>query len=83
MTSAMPHSHNILLAFWLNMGLMGLVAFVWLCWKALPWLLEQDKKERRIAALMLVVILAHGMFDVPYFKNDLSFQFWLLMAILL
>ncbi len=79
----MPHSHNILLAFWLNMGLMGLVAFVWLCWKALPWLLEQDKKERRIAALMLVVILAHGMFDVPYFKNDLSFQFWLLMAILL
>jgi putative inorganic carbon (hco3(-)) transporter len=79
----MLHPHNIFLAFWLNMGLMGLVAFIWLCVKALPWLLEQDKKERRIAALMLVALLVHGMFDVPYFKNDLAFQFWLLLAILL
>lgn len=78
----MLHPHNIFLAFWLFMGLPGLVAFVWLCFKALAWIWEQDKHERRIAALMLVVILVHGMFDVPYFKNDLAFQFWLLLAIL-
>ena len=79
----MLHPHNIFLAFWLNMGLAGLVAFVWLCGKALLWLTEEDTKERPLAALMVVVILVHGLFDTPYFKNDLAFQFWLLMAILL
>ncbi len=81
--SVMLHPHNIFLALWLNMGLLGLIAFIWLCWRALGWLLEKDKKGRRIAALMLVAILIHGLFDTPYFKNDLAFEFWLLMAILL
>ncbi len=79
----MLHPHNIFLAFWLNMGLLGLVAFVWLCVKAFAWLREDDKKERRIAACMLVAIVVHGLFDTPYFKNDLSFQFWMLLAMLL
>jgi len=79
----MIHPHNIFLAMWLNMGLMGLVAFIWLCVKALAWLFEVDKKGRRVAAFMLVTLLVHGLFDTPYFKNDLSFEFWLLMAILL
>ncbi len=79
----MLHPHNIFLAFWLNMGLAGLVAFVWLCGRAFLWLTEEDKKERHLAALMLVVIVIHGFFDTPYFKNDLAFQFWLLMAMLI
>ncbi|MFA6024503.1 MAG: O-antigen ligase family protein [Candidatus Gracilibacteria bacterium] len=79
----MLHPHNILLAFWLNMGLLGLGAFVWLCGRALLWLTERDKKERHLVALMLVTLLIHGLFDTPYFKNDLAFQFWLFMAMLL
>ncbi|MFA4814957.1 MAG: O-antigen ligase family protein [Candidatus Gracilibacteria bacterium] len=79
----MLHPHNIFLAFWLNMGLLGLVSFIWLCGKAFLWLTEEDSKERHLAALMLVVIVVHGFFDTPYFKNDLAFQFWLLMAMLL
>ena len=79
----MLHPHNIFLAFWLNMGLLGLVSFVWLCGRAFLWLTEEDSKERHLAALMLVVMVVHGLFDTPYFKNDLAFQFWLLMAMLL
>lgn len=79
----MLHPHNVFLAFWLNMGLLGLASFLWLSFKALAWLTEEDKKERHLAALMLVAILAHGLFDTPYFKNDLSFQFWLLLAMLI
>ncbi len=79
----MLHPHNIFLAFWLNMGLLGLISFVWMCGKAFLWITERDSKERHLAALMLVTILVHGLFDTPYFKNDLAFQFWLLMAILL
>ena len=82
----MLHPHNVFLAFWLNMGLAGLVAFVWLCGRALLWLTEfsgrQAIKERPLAALMLVVILVHGLLT-RHFKNDLAFQFWLFMAILL
>lgn len=79
----MLHSHNIFLAMWLNVGLLGLAAFIWMCSKALAWLFENDKKGRSVAAFMLVALLVHGLFDTPYFKNDLAFQFWLLMAILL
>jgi len=79
----MLHPHNIVFAMWLNMGIVGLIGFIWLCVKALAWLFEKDKKGRRVAAFMLVSILIHGLFDTPYFKNDLAFQFWLLMAILI
>ncbi len=79
----MLHPHNIFLAMWLNMGLLGLISFIWMCGKAFLWITERDSKERHLAALMLVTILVHGLFDTPYFKNDLAFQFWLLMAILL
>lgn len=81
--SVMLHPHNLYLALWLSTGILGLFAFVWLCVKALPWLFEQDEKQRHLAALMLIVILVHGFFDTPYFKNDLAFQFWLLMAVLI
>jgi O-antigen ligase len=79
----MLHPHNVFLAMWLNLGLAGLIAFVWLCTNALAWLFEKDHKGRRVAAFMLVSLLIHGLFDTPYFKNDLAFQFWLMMAILL
>lgn len=79
----MLHPHNLFLATWLSMGVLGLVSLLALFWKAFPWLFEKDHQERSLAALMLVVILIHGFFDTPYFKNDLAFEFWLLMAILL
>ena len=31
--------------------------------------------------LALVAVIVHGMVDVPYFKNDLSLEFWTLLAI--
>lgn len=79
----MIHPHNLFLALWLNMGILGLVAFVWILMKAVPWIWEKDQKERNIVALMLVVILVHGMFDTPVFKNDLAFQLWLILAMLI
>ena len=28
-----------------------------------------------------VAIVVHGIFDTPYFKNDLSLEFWILAAL--
>lgn len=79
----MLHPHNLFLAFYLFMGPLGLLAFLWLCIKALPWLFEKDHHERAIVALLLVEMLIHGFFDTPYFKNDLAFLFWMMMAMLI
>lgn len=79
----MLHPHNLFLATWLSMGLAGLVALIWMLLIALQWLTEKNSRERSLAALMLVALVVHGLFDTPYFKNDLAFEFWLLMAILL
>ena len=31
--------------------------------------------------LALVAVLVHGLVDVPYFKNDLSLEFWVLLGV--
>ncbi len=79
----MIHPHNVFLATWLNMGLLGLIGFVALLWKAFSWLTEVDSKGRSVAAFMLLSLILHGLFDTPIYKNDLAFQFWLLLAILI
>jgi O-antigen ligase len=76
------YPHNILLNFWVELGLLGLLGFLWLGWllvqslrtkKADPWL------STLLTAAWLTLII-HGLVDVPYFKNDLSVLFWLLVA---
>ena len=31
--------------------------------------------------MALVAVVIHGLIDVPYFKNDLSLEFWILLAL--
>jgi hypothetical protein len=31
--------------------------------------------------LALVAVVVHGLVDVPYFKNDLAFEFWVLIGV--
>jgi putative inorganic carbon (HCO3(-)) transporter len=80
--------HNILLNFWVEMGLLGVVAFTWLLVVAFRvssrgWR-EAAEGWRPIelgVALGLVALVVHGLFDVPYFKNDLSLEFWTLVGL--
>jgi O-antigen ligase len=83
------YPHNIVLNFWAVTGLLGLAGFFWLAIRAfmLGW-----RGWRRHAAewrpydlgvmLVLVAMVVHGLVDVPFFKNDLSFEFWALLGIL-
>ncbi len=77
------YPHNIFLNFWSEIGLFGVVSFVGLY----AWMLKISfrfySKEKFIAVALfsaLVIFLVHGLVDVPYFKNDLSFLWWLLVA---
>jgi len=70
--------HNLYLALYLNLGLLGLAAFLWLL-----YLFFQSRKEVFLwpAICAMVAILAYGLVDTPYFKNDLSVLFWALFFI--
>ncbi len=89
------YPHNIILNFWTETGLYGLIAFL-LLWITSVMMLVQTLKNvwthhddtatflNVCAQSVLVsysIIVIHGLVDVPYFKNDLSVFFWMLIAI--
>ncbi len=102
-----PHPHNIFLMLWIETGLAGLLAFIWIIitWTTIvtrgvvtrtttprrtsqsSYVNQSDagratRDVRRFVWLIpLIVILVHGMVDMPYFKNDLALQFWILAAL--
>lgn len=89
------HPHNIILDYWLSLGIMGLLILVWLLWK---YFREAVGIVRRFAseaggdlastALALGLIasmldfLVHGMVDNSYFLMDLALVFWLSCGLL-
>ncbi len=83
------YPHNIILNFWTEIGLIGAFLFLWLIIKYIDealFLRQHSEKYERGALLGLagamVVIIVHGLVDVPYFKNDLAALFWILFACL-
>jgi O-antigen ligase len=84
------YPHNIVLNFWTETGLLGVGAFAailvigfvisWRGWSA--W--DVDWRVIGLGVLVaLVAVVVHGLVDVPYWKNDLSLEFWVLIALIL
>ena len=90
--------HNIVLNFWVETGVLGVIAFAWILvigfrvtWRGWhdaptgyapqPVIVWQAIELGLLLALVAIVI--HGLVDVPYFKNDLSLQFWALIGLAL
>jgi len=80
---AVPQPHNLFLAFWLETGILGLAGFIWLVALFAVRIYGLVKKKNGIAlvlAMIIVYIIAHGLVDTPYFKNDLAAVFWLIIS---
>jgi len=81
------YPHNIILNFWSELGLAGLLLFIWIIIKYF-WLgvlnLRAQKNQYIVWGLLgaMAAIIVHGVVDVPYFKNDLAVMFWLLVALM-
>lgn len=76
------YPHNIVLNFWSEIGLFGMLAFVTI----LGLLLKTNWQHQNSLVAVglfaaLITLLAHGLIDVPYFKNDLAMVFWILAAL--
>ncbi|MFA4817778.1 MAG: O-antigen ligase family protein [Parcubacteria group bacterium] len=75
---AVPHPHNLYLAWWLYGGMLSFVGFIALIFF---WLKEMLGKEKNslwaISFAIMLYFLIHGLVDTTYFKNDLAVIFWL------
>jgi O-antigen ligase len=82
------YPHNLWLTTWSELGILGLISFAaiffGLLWRGIRALGRLDGIYKAVAwgaVGALVLYLVHGMFDSPYWKNDLSAEFWLLAAL--
>jgi len=88
--SARPviYPHNIWLTFWVEVGLIGLAAFavvflgaMWRGWRRWPAAEGFWRVALWGSLAALLMWLAHGFVDSPYWKNDMSVEFWMLIAL--
>jgi O-antigen ligase len=92
----LSHPHNFLLDFWLRLGILGLLVFVWVqaaFWRQAVRLYKAVRIENGLAggsltfALVvgmigsMVNLLAHGLVDNSVFVNDLAYVFMFLLAL--
>jgi len=85
---AADYPHNLWLAFWKELGLIGLIAFavlyfglLWRTWRTLGAVPASERPLLWGLLAGLVMIGTHGLVDTPYWKNDLSLEFWLLAGL--
>jgi O-antigen ligase len=82
------YPHDVWLTTWSELGLLGVLAFaliffglLWRGARAIPRVADIYRPVLWGAVGALVLYLVHGLFDSPYWKNDLSVEFWLLAAL--
>ncbi|OIO52812.1 hypothetical protein COY93_04950 [Candidatus Uhrbacteria bacterium CG_4_10_14_0_8_um_filter_58_22] len=80
------YPHSLLLNFWTETGLIGLAGFLALLWSffvSVGSTFRRRPDEWLPQALLaaMVALLVHGLVDVPYFRNDLAFLFWILIGL--
>ncbi|MDF2378746.1 MAG: riboflavin kinase [Candidatus Gracilibacteria bacterium] len=73
------HPHNTFLMFWLSTGFFGLLSFLYLLG---VWGIPAPKDLRYLLWAPFIYLMAHGLIEVVYWKNDLAYSFWFFGALL-
>ena len=87
----LSHPHNLVLDFWLRLGFLGLLNFLWvqiMFWRAFRqvygWFRGRDTLVFALVvgtAGSMVNLLSHGLVDNSVFVQDLCYQFVLLLGL--
>ena len=88
----LSHPHNILLDFWVRLGLMGVLVLLILqtiFWRtAIKFYRQFQKTDKLYLALLIgtvgsmINLIGHGLIDNSVFVQDLSYVFVLLLALI-
>ena len=76
--------HNLFLDLWLETGISGLIAFLWIIIIFYHRALRRHSGMNTVSVYTgaaLFSLILHGLVDTPYFKNDLALLFWFIIAI--
>ncbi len=77
--------HNLFLNFWSEIGLFGMLSFVVIYILSAKEAVKKYHANKILGIILLctlAVFMVHGMVDAPYFKNDLSFLWWIIAAVI-
>lgn len=75
------YPHNLFITFWSETGILGLAAFIWLIILFLKKTTANYTRLSKVLIASILIILIHGLVDVPYFKNDLAVIFWTILGL--
>lgn len=84
---ALLYPHTFVFNFWLEFGLLGLLAVLFLISRTIRVARLDSRANPEHKAIILgalaglIATIIHGFVDVPYFKNDLAVLWWLLIAL--
>ena len=73
-----PHPHNLILNFWSDLGVLGLLAIISLYILCIAKLFGGKKN---LYYLLLAYPLLHGLVDTPYGLEEVSMMFWILLVL--
>lgn len=87
----LSHPHNIVLDFWVRLGIMGVVALIWIqaaFWKTALCLRNYYRQSADVASYAIILgvigsmvnLLGHGLVDNSVYLQDLSYVFVMLLA---
>ena len=70
----------------MDLGLLGLVSMIAVLGLSMARAVKQWRTGRTNTValgilLFLVAMVAHGLIDIPYLKNDLALIFWIVLAL--
>ena len=72
-----PHAHNFFLSMWTNLGVFGFLAMVILV-VGILWRSKLDPLNPAVFAL--IAIMAHGLIDSYYWKQEIAYTVWLVVV---
>ena len=81
----LSHPHNIVLDFWVRLGIGGVIALAWMLIEFYRAGLRKIETHRALViGLMasMTAALAHGMIDAAYFYVDLAFVWMLALGVM-
>ncbi|MFZ5392221.1 MAG: O-antigen ligase family protein [Patescibacteria group bacterium] len=85
----MLHAHNFWLQTWLTMSIFGLLVFLMIViyswWLGMRMIKRLEKQFWVVYGLMgyLLSFVLVGLLDTPYYKNDFSLIFWIMIGLLI